>query len=30
MNENDKAFFAYFRKIREKNNKLNKEKKNFE
>ena len=28
MNENDKAFFAFFRKIRE-NNKLNKEKKDL-
>jgi hypothetical protein len=30
MNENDKAFFAYFRKIRERKNKLNKDKNDLE
>jgi hypothetical protein len=30
MNENDKAFFAYFRKIREEKKKLNIEKKDLE
>jgi hypothetical protein len=30
MDEKDKAFFAYFRKIRDKKNKLNKEKNDLE
>lgn len=30
MNEKDKAFFAYFRKLREKKNKSHKEKQNLE
>jgi len=29
MNEKDKAFFAYFRKLREKNNSKKKEKKDL-
>jgi hypothetical protein len=30
MNEKDKAFFTYFRKLREKKNKSQKEKQNLE